>query len=87
MIAAARSAFAAGDRSVADPLIVGTGLPAPLSQEGLREVRADFRRRAGAAISNKGGTTVIAMVDDKGNAIAIVQSVFLVFGSGVADPE
>ncbi len=87
LIAAARSAFAAGDRSVADPLIVGTGIPAPLSQGGLREVRADFRRRAGAAIPNKGGTTVIAMVDDKGNAIAIVQSVFLVFGSGVADPE
>jgi gamma-glutamyltranspeptidase/glutathione hydrolase len=87
LIAAARSAFAAGDRSVADPAVVGTGLPAPLSEAGLKAVRADFRRRAGPTLPNKGGTTVIAMVDDMGNAAAIVQSVFLVFGSGVADPE
>jgi gamma-glutamyltranspeptidase len=87
LIAAARTAFAAGDRSVADPAVVGTGLPAPLSAAGLAEVRAEFRRRAGAAVPNRGGTTVIAVIDDRGNAAAIVQSVFLVFGSGVADPE
>ncbi len=87
LIAAARAAFAAGDRSVADPSVVGAGLPAPLSDDGLKALRADFRRRAGAAVPNRGGTTVIAMVDREGNAAAIVQSVFLVFGSGVADPE
>ena len=87
LIAAARAAFAAGDRSVADPAVVGSGLPAPLSDEGLKALRADFRRRAGPAAPNRGGTTVIAMVDRQGNAAAIVQSVFLVFGSGVADPE
>lgn len=87
LIAAARSAFAAGDRCVADPAVVGTGPPAPLSEAGLKALRADFRSRTGTAVPNKGGTTVIAMVDDKGNAAAIVQSVFLVFGSGVADPE
>ncbi len=87
LIAAARSAFAAGNRSVADPSVVGTGIPTPMCPEGLNEVRADFRRRAGTAVPNRGGTTVIAMVDSQGNAAAIVQSVFLVFGSGVADPE
>ncbi len=87
LIAAARAAFAAGDRSVADPSVVGSGLPAPLSDEGLKTLRTDFRRRAGPAVPNRGGTTVIAMVDRQGNAAAIVQSVFLVFGSGVADPE
>ncbi len=87
LIAAARSAFAAGDRCVADPSINGTEGARNLFRTGLNELRRDFRRRAGAALPNRGGTTVIAAVDEAGNAVAIVQSVFLVFGSGVADPE
>ncbi len=86
LIAAARAAFAAGDRFVADPSIVGTGTPAPMMQAGLESLRRDFRKRMGASPSNRGGTTVIAVSDEHGNAAAIVQSVFLVFGSAVADP-
>lgn len=87
LIAAAKSAFLAGDRSIADPAVVGSGIPQPLLEAGIDELRKDFRRHAGAALPNRGGTSVIAVADNQGNAAAIVQSVFLVFGSAVADPE
>lgn len=87
LIAAAKSAFAAGDRSVADPSVVGAGTPGVLSESGIAALRGDFRRRAGSALPNRGGTTVVAVADEHGNAAAIVQSIFLVYGSAVADAE
>lgn len=87
LIAAARAAFAAGDRYVADPAVLNAGLPAPLTAAGLADLRADFENRMGAIPPNRGGTSVIGVSDEAGNAVAIVQSVFLVYGSGVADPN
>jgi gamma-glutamyltranspeptidase/glutathione hydrolase len=87
LIAAAKAAFAAGDEYVANPAVVGANTPECLSKAGIDELRRDFRERAGTSLPNRGGTTVIAVVDDHGNAAAIVQSVFLVYGSAVADPE
>lgn len=40
-----------------------------------------------ALIPNRGGTAVVSVADAAGNGITLIQSVFLVFGSGVADPE
>jgi gamma-glutamyltranspeptidase/glutathione hydrolase len=48
LIAAARAAFAAGDRYVADPATVGTSTPAPLTEAGLTHLRADFQKRLAA---------------------------------------
>jgi gamma-glutamyltranspeptidase/glutathione hydrolase len=87
LIAAARAAFAAGDRCVADPEVAGAAYLDILSDAGLAAIRQDFHDRLGCGKKNLGGTTVIGVSDDKGNACAIVQSVFLVYGSAVADPE
>lgn len=87
LIAAARAAFAAGDRCVADPEAAGAAYLEAMSESGIAAVRRDFHARLGRGKANRGGTTVIAVTDDKGNACAIVQSVFLVYGSAVADPE
>jgi gamma-glutamyltranspeptidase/glutathione hydrolase len=87
LVAAARAAFAAGDRCVADPGVVGSAYLDAVSDAGLAAVRKDFHARLGRGKENRGGTAVIAVSDDKGNACAIVQSVFLVYGSAVADPE
>jgi gamma-glutamyltranspeptidase len=85
LITAAHAAFAWGDRHIADPDAVGP--PARLlSAQGLSEFRAKFRARRGRASRNRGGTAVVAVTDESGNAAAIVQSVFLVYGSAVADP-
>ena len=60
LIAAAKSAFAAGDKSVADPAVVGRWRSIGLSQAGIEELRRDFRERLGRTASNRGGTSVIA---------------------------
>lgn len=86
LIAAARSAFEAGDRFVADPGIVGCGLPSAMSAMGLDVARSD-ESCTGAKPPNRGGTAVVSAVDEEGNAVAVVQSVFLAFGSAVADPQ
>jgi gamma-glutamyltranspeptidase len=86
LIAAAHTAFAAGDKHVADPSVAAP-LDTILSDRGIAAVRADFRKRLGRAPSNRGGTAVVAITDEHGNGAAVVQSVFLVFGSGVADPD
>lgn len=83
LIAAADTAFAAGDRLVADPDAVDPPISI-LSEKGLAGLRRTFLERLRQP--NRGGTAVVAVTDEKGNAAAIVQSVFLVYGSGVADP-
>ncbi len=87
LIAAAQAAFAVGDSSVADPEIVGEATPAVLRQDGLRSLRDAFSSSLKRSPPNRGGTAVVAITDAEGNAAAIVQSVFLPFGSGVLDPE
>lgn len=83
LVRAARAAFSVGNRAVADPRF-GPEPFAPLLGEAGRE-----RLRAAAPIRppNLGGTAVISVVDGNGNAVTLVQSIFLVFGSGIVDPE
>lgn len=83
LISAARAAFAVGAQAVADPdPHYGAESTATLLGETGRE-----RLRAAQAgeTPNLGGTAVISVADAAGNAVIIIQSVFLVFGSGVAD--
>ncbi len=79
LIEAAQSAFAAGDRWVADPAV------APGSkQPDIDAVLA--QARAGGSMQNPGGTSVVSVVDDEGSAIVLVQSVFGPWGGAVLDP-
>lgn len=87
LIAAAQAAFACGDQFVADPRVVGQGSSPALSADGLEALQRRFRDRTGAIPTNRGGTAVVSVVDEDGNAAAVVQSVFLAFGSAVADPQ
>lgn len=87
LVAAAQAAFAVGNSSVAEPDVVGDQSPAILEAAGLNALRRAFHSRLQHSPPNLGGTAVVAIVDAEGNAAAIVQSVFLVYGSGVADPE
>jgi gamma-glutamyltranspeptidase len=85
LIRAAQAAFKVGARAVADPdprygaesaqLLLG-----PVGKERLKTA-------TGGKPGNLGGTAVISVADHEGNAITIIQSVFLVFGSGVSDAE
>ena len=56
LIAAAHTAFAAGDSMCADPSVAGRPLDTILSEQGIASVRADFRKRAWTALPNRGGT-------------------------------
>lgn len=85
LIRAARGAFAAGAHAVADPdFSYGADPVAPLLGPAGR-----VRLQSGASgyPANKGGTAVISVADAKGNAVTIIQSVYLVFGSGVSDAQ
>lgn len=83
LIDAARAAFKVGDRAVADP----EARPEPHAPL----LGAEGRRRLAPALPasprNLGGTATISVVDAAGNAVTIVQSVFLVYGSGIVDEE
>lgn len=83
LIRATRAAFAVGARAVADPKFVKEDVRALLGEEGRRRLK----RLSTEKVSDLGGTAVISVVDAEGNAVTIVQSVFLVFGSGTVDPE
>ena len=82
LVRAARAAFSVGNKEVADPDFRPEPF-APLLGELGRE-----RLRAAAPVRppNLGGTAVISVVDASGNAVCLVQSIFLVFGSGIVDP-
>lgn len=86
LIDAARAAFAAGDRCVADPRHGPDPASALLTSAGREKLLRAFHARKAAAPSNRSGTSVISAIDADGNAVAIVQSVFMVYGSACADP-
>jgi gamma-glutamyltranspeptidase len=86
LIDAARIAFAVGDLCVADPRSGVEPVSGLLSGEGREKLLQAFRARKAASPSNRSGTSVISAIDAEGNAVAIVQSVFMVYGSACADP-
>jgi len=70
LITAMREAFAVGDRRVADPDM---------------QAEQPLAARTPPGQPNRGGTAVVSVVDRDGNAAVLVQSIFLLFGSAVAD--
>jgi gamma-glutamyltranspeptidase len=83
LVRATRAAFAVGNRAVADPKFVKEDVRALLGDEG----RKRLKKFSSEKIPDLGGTAVISVVDAEGNAVSIVQSIFLVFGSGTVDPK
>lgn len=85
LIRAARAAFAVGARAVADPdpKYGAESVDMLLGPEGMKRLRT----ATGGKPANRGGTAVITVADSMGNAVTIIQSIFMVFGSGVSDPE
>ncbi|MGE4240048.1 gamma-glutamyltransferase family protein [Ramlibacter sp.] len=83
LVRAAEAAFAVGSRAIADPAFDPEPTGPLLGAEGRQRLKDALPGRA----PNLGGTAVISVVDAQGNAATIVQSVFLVFGSGIADPR
>jgi gamma-glutamyltranspeptidase/glutathione hydrolase len=83
LVRAAKAAFAVADRAVADPNFGPEPFAPLLGEAGRQRLRAAGEAKA----PNLGGTAVISVVDAAGNAVTIVQSIFLVFGSGTLDPE
>lgn len=85
LIYAARAAFVVGARAVADPdpKYGAESVDMLLGPEGLQRLQT----ATGGKPANRGGTAVITVADSSGNAVTIIQSVFMVFGSGVSDPE
>jgi gamma-glutamyltranspeptidase/glutathione hydrolase len=88
LIVAARESFRLGRRFIADPTVVGAAVGKLLSPDTIGEIqtelRADVRRPAAATHGH--GTAVISVADDKGEGVAIVQSIFAPFGALVSDP-
>ena len=88
LISAARGAFAEGQGHICDPrahpvptdALLGAATTARL--QGLVRDAVPGPVRAHAA----GGTSTITLADAEGNAIAVVQSVFHVFGAAFLDP-
>ena len=83
LVRATRAAFAVGSRAVADPRFVKEDVRALLGDEGRKRLKAHSTEK----MPDLGGTAVISVVDAEGNAVSIVQSIFLVFGSGTVDPR
>ena len=85
LVRAAQAAFFVGARAVADPdpRYAADSVQTLLGPEG----RARLAQAQAGRPANRGGTAVITVADKNGNAVTIIQSVFLVFGSGVSDAQ
>jgi len=88
LINAARASFALGSEYVADPREVKHALSAALAPAMIHAMRAAITAPVGdsADLPRSKGTAVISVADSQGDGVTIVQSVFMPFGSVVADP-
>ncbi len=89
LMRAQRAAFAAGRKHIADPRTDPAPVDRLLSGETTRALRDEVREAAEPAPAMAhpaGGTSCICIADGEGNGIAVVQSVFHVFGSAFLDP-
>ena len=90
-IEAAKLAMADRDRHLTDPAFRPVPVehlldPAHAADQAAR-IRPDRASRpAGAANPPGGGTIYLAVVDRDGNAVSLIESNYLGFGSGVVDP-
>ena len=91
-IEASKLAMADRDALLADPAHAEDPTEWLLSDENLRALaaRIDDGRAAPAPealVPRGGGTIYLAVVDGAGNAVSLIQSNYMGFGSGVLDPE
>jgi gamma-glutamyltranspeptidase/glutathione hydrolase len=89
---AIRLAFADRDSSVADPAAMRIGVEALLDPGRLRALAAtiDPKARApaapGVARGDAPNTVYLIAVDERGNVVSMIQSLFHAFGSGIVVP-
>jgi len=91
-IEAAKLAMADRDRWLTDPEFLEISIETIVSKDharGLaRLIHPDRAARPPAATNPRGGGTIyLATVDAEGNAVSLIQSNYMGFGSGVVDPE
>ena len=91
-IEASKLAMADRDALLADPTHADDPTAWLLSDENLAALAAciDDRKAApapAALVPRGGGTIYLAVVDGAGNAVSLIQSNYMGFGSGVLDPE
>lgn len=90
-IEAAKLAMADRDAHLSDPEFVDVPVPQLISKaraaELARLIDPDRARRpAASALPRGGGTIYLATVDGDGNAVSLIESNYMGFGSGVVDP-
>jgi gamma-glutamyltranspeptidase/glutathione hydrolase len=91
-IEAAKLAMADRDRWLTDPAFVDIPVERLISKPYARELGAridpDRASRPPAAANPRGGGTIyLATVDAEGNAVSLIESNYMGFGSGVVDPD
>jgi gamma-glutamyltranspeptidase/glutathione hydrolase len=91
-IEAAKLAMADRDRWLTDPAFLDIPVERLISRDHARELasRIDPRRasRPDASTNPRGGGTIyLATVDGDGNAVSLIESNYMGFGSGVIDPD
>ncbi len=91
-IEAAKLAMADRDRWLTDPEFLEIAIETIVSKEharGLARLIDPDRAAQPAASTNPrgGGTIYLATVDSDGNAVSLIQSNYMGFGSGVVDPD
>ncbi|HEY7131421.1 MAG TPA: gamma-glutamyltransferase [Candidatus Limnocylindrales bacterium] len=91
-IEAAKLAMADRDRWVADPEFLDIPIDRLVSKDHARElaVRIDPARATrppASTLPRGGGTIYLATVDAEGNAVSLIESNYMGFGSGVVDPD
>jgi gamma-glutamyltranspeptidase/glutathione hydrolase len=91
-IEASKLAMADRDAHLTDPEFVDVPVERLLSKDYAAELagRIDRRRAApapAATVPKGGGTIYLATADGDGNAVSLIESNYMGFGSGVVDPE
>jgi gamma-glutamyltranspeptidase len=91
-IEAAKLAMADRDRFLTDPEFLEISVDTIVSKDHARQLAGliDLERaaRPPAATNPRGGGTIyLATVDAEGNAVSLIQSNYMGFGSGVVDPD
>ena len=91
-IEAAKLAMADRDRWLTDPEFLEIPVERLLAKDYAAELAAEIDReraaRPPAATNPRGGGTIyLATVDAEGNAVSLIESNYMGFGSGVVDPD
>src|SRR5439155_27234655 len=91
-IEASKLAMADRDRFLTDPEFLDISVETIVSKDHARRLAGlidpDRAARAPAATNPRGGGTIyLAAVDAEGNAVSLIQSNYMGFGSGVVDPD